>query len=112
MHSPEIARRLRERGHDVVHASEQGLGVRADDEVLAANAVAGRATLTNDVQDLMPLVARAASEGLHHGGLLLTGDRSLPRSTDGIGRLVDAIDALIPRTPPQTLLRNRIRWLP
>jgi hypothetical protein len=111
-YSPEIARQLRKRGHDVVAVAERadlvGLG---DDELLRRMARERRAIMTNNVKDFIPLATRAGLQGGEHYGLLLTSDRSMPRRLDTVGRFVAALDGLPQRHEREDSYRNQIRWL-
>ena len=83
-YSPEIARQLRTRGHDVVAVAERadlvGLG---DDELLGRMARERRASMTNNVKDFLPLV----------------------------GRFVEALDAFLRRHQGDDACRNQVQWL-
>jgi predicted nuclease of predicted toxin-antitoxin system len=111
-YSPEIARQLRTRGHDVVAVAERadlvGLG---DDELLRRMAQEQRAILTNNVKDFVPLSSRAALERDDHFGLLLTSDKSMPRRNDAIGRVVDALDAFLQCHQAEHSCGNQVQWL-
>lgn len=111
-YSPEIARQLRTRGHDVVAVAERadlvGLG---DDELLRRMAREQRAILTKNVKDFVPLSSRAALERDDHFGPLLTSDKSMPRRNDAIGRLVDALDAFLQCHQAEDSCRNQVQWL-
>jgi hypothetical protein len=97
--SPEIARQLRDRGHDVLAVGERsGLRGRSDRAHFAAQPEEQRAIVTHDVGDYRPLLADAARQGRPTYGLVLVPRRfSLRR--DGIGRLVNALDALLSAHP-------------
>lgn len=113
MYSPQIASQLRSRNHDVVSVSERpDLMGRSDEELFAAMAGDNRAIVTNNAADFMPLLQRAASDGVDHAGLLLTSDRSLPRTKAGIGRYVAALDEFLSAHPDANALHNQLRWLP
>jgi predicted nuclease of predicted toxin-antitoxin system len=111
-YSPEIARQLGTRGHDVVAVAERadlvGLG---DDELLRRMTREQRAIMTNNVKDFLPLVGRAAVASDDHAGLLLTSDRSMPRHSDAIGRFVEALDAFLRRHQGDDACRNQVQWL-
>ena len=97
-YSPEIARQLRTRDHDVVAVAERAdvVGL-SDDELLRRMAHEQRAIMTNNIKDFMPLAIRAAVAADDHYGLVLTSDRSMPRRGDTIGRFVDALDGFLRR---------------
>ncbi len=111
-YSPEIARQLRTRGHDVVAVAERadlvGLG---GDELLRRMARERRAIMTNNVKDFLPLATRAAVAADDHYGLLLTSDRSMPRRSDAIGRFTEALDAFLQRHQGEDAYRNQVQWL-
>jgi hypothetical protein len=111
-YSPEIARRLRARDHDVVAAAERadlvGLG---DDDLFRRMAREERAIMTNNVKDFVPLANRAAVDGEDHDGLLLTSDKSMPRRLDAIGHVVEALHEFLTRQQAKDSCRNQVRWL-
>ena len=111
-YSPEIARQLHSRGHDVVAVAERadlvGLG---DDELLRRMAHERRAIVTNNVKDVVPLATRAALEAGGHFGLLFTSERSMPRRIDAIGRLVDALDRFLRHHQGEDSYRDQVQWL-
>ena len=111
-YSPEIARQLRARGHDVAAVAERiDLVGLADDELVRRMTQERRAILTNNVKDFVPLSSRAALEGDDHFGLLLTSDKSMPRRNDAIGRLVDALDMFLQCHQAEDSFCNQVHWL-
>jgi hypothetical protein len=111
-YSPEIARQLRSRGHDVVAVAERAdLVGLADNELLRRMAHERRAIVTNNVKDFVPLATPVALEAGEHYGLLLTSDRSMPRRLDAIGRLLDALDGCLRRHQGEDSCRNQAQWL-
>ena len=112
-YSPQIARRLRERGHDVISVSEQKhLRGLSDSELMHRMSNERRAILTNNVHDYVPLASSLVAAGQGHAGLILTSDRSLPRRRNTIGRFVRVLNQFLSQEPRVDALRNRIRWLP
>ncbi len=112
MFSPLLADALRQRGHDVVAVAEStALSGKRDSVIFAAAVAAGRALVTNNVVDYVPLCQRAAISGQGHSGLLLTSDRSLPRDRPAIGRSIKVLDALQRAHPSDDALRNRVLWV-
>jgi predicted nuclease of predicted toxin-antitoxin system len=109
---PDIARRVREQGHDAIAVCERSDLISAEDEaLLALSATQGRALLTNNVRDLIPIATRWVSEGQSHHGLLLVSDRTLPRSRNTIGAYVRALDQFLRAHPAEDALRDQVRWL-
>ena len=97
--SPEIARQLRERGHDVVAVGERtDLRGRPDRVHFASLPDEQRAIVTRDLGDFRPLLAEALRRGSVTYGLVCVPAR-FPLNRDGIGRLVAALDALLKTRP-------------
>lgn len=100
-YSPEIARQLRARGHDVVAVGERpGLRGRADRVHFAAMADERRTIVTGNVGDFRPLLAQAGRRGSATAGLVCVSPRRFPRRRSELGRLVAALDRLL-RTYPE-----------
>ncbi len=112
-YSPEIARQLRKRGHDVVSVGErsdlQGL---TDESLFARMASEGRAIVTNNVKDFTRLVNQAGTAGTEHYGVLFTADSSMPRRRDSIGLFIRVLDTVLTKSPAEDAYWNRVRWLP
>ena len=97
--SPEIARQLRDRGHDVVSVSDRpGLRGRPDRVHFASLPDEQRAIVTRDLGDFRPLLANALRRGDVTYGLVCVPPR-FPLNRDGIGRLVKALDMLLRAHP-------------
>ena len=97
--SPEIARQLRERGHDVIAVGEHtDLRGRPDRVRFASLPDEQRAIVTRDLGDFRPLLAEALRRGSSTYGLVCVPAR-FPLNRDGIGRLVAALDALLKTHP-------------
>ena len=97
--SPEIARQLRERGHDVVAVGERtDLRGRPGRIHFASLPDEQRAIATRDLGDFRPLLAEAVRRGSGTYGLVCVAAR-FPLNRDGIGRLVAALDALLKTHP-------------
>lgn len=111
--SPEIARRLRERGHDVVAVGERAeLRGRPDRVHFASQPEQQRVIVTRDLADFRPLLADALRRGTRTYGLVCV-PRSFALSREGIGRLVDALEALLlghPETDAAVALGGEL-WL-
>lgn len=97
--SPEVARQLRDRGHDVVAVGERtDLRGRPDRVHFASLPDEQRAIATRDLADFRPLLAEALRRGSPTYGLVCVPAR-FPLNRDGIGRLVAALDALLRSHP-------------
>jgi predicted nuclease of predicted toxin-antitoxin system len=104
MYSPDVAERLRTRGHDAIAIRERpDLLALTDSELFAAMAEEDRTIVTNNVIDFVPLYRRALAEGSLQAALFLTSDRSMPRTRAGIGRFVSLLEEFVtgePQAPP------------
>jgi hypothetical protein len=110
--SPEIARQLRHRGHDVVAARERAeLHALSDRELLDVATAERRAIVTENVVDFIELHRSAVASGMDHYGLVFTSPRRFPRTRRAIGRLVRALDTLCGARPPSDTLRGQTWWL-
>lgn len=111
--SPEIARQLREHGHDVVSVGERiELRGRPDRVHFASLPDEQRAIVTRDLGDFRPLLVEALRRGSSTYGLVCVPAR-FPLNRDGIGRLIAALDALLqayPKTDAAISLGGEI-WL-
>ncbi|MGH9114396.1 MAG: DUF5615 family PIN-like protein [Acidimicrobiales bacterium] len=91
-----IAAQLRARGHDAVAVVEDAaLAGLTDDEVLAAAASAGRALVTANIKDFVPLDQRYKAAGRTHPGLVLISSKAFPQDRSYTGALVTALDKLL-----------------
>jgi hypothetical protein len=108
-YSPLIARRLRERGFDVVAAVEVGWEAEDDEPLLGLCKGKNRCLLTNNVGDFAVIARAWQSEGRSHAGLIFTSDGGWPRSRETIGRYVDALAELMTAHPAG--FAERIHWL-
>ena len=111
-YSPTIAEQLRERGHNVDAVQERsdlrGLG---DRELWARALAEGRALMTENVADVMPLVRESAAGGDRHFGVVFTSPRSMPRGAGTIGLFVDELDRFLRDRPMDEALLNLVHWL-
>ena len=78
-YADDIAAQLRAAGHDAVTVCERALKGTDDESLLVLAVSEGRALLTNNARDFLPLVGRWAASGDDHCGVLLTSDSSMPR---------------------------------
>lgn len=108
----EIAVQLRATGYEAATVSERRLNGTDDEPLLARASSDGSALLTNNARDFLPIVARWATSGRDHCGLLLTSDSSMPRGKDNIGIYVRTLSELMQANPGARALENQIRWLP
>ncbi len=96
MFSGTVAEQLRARGHDVTAVVEDpALTARPDEEILAVAATAGRALVTANIKDFVPLDQRYKASGRTHAGLVLISTKAFPQDRTFIGALVGALDKLV-----------------
>jgi len=93
MYPPALAKRLRDKGYDVLAALdvEVGLSSRSDDDVLAWAARNNRCVVTENISDF----ARLAAQGATHAGLVFVSAQRFPRTASGLVRIGDALEALL-----------------
>ena len=105
--SPEIARQLRQLGHDVVAVGERpDLRGRADRVHFAALLDEQRAIVTRDLGDFRPLLAEALRRGTPTYGIVCVSHR-FPLTRRDIGRLVKALGALLDaNTAPDAVIKQ------
>ena len=97
--SPEIARQLRQLGHDVIAVGERPeLRGRPDRVHFASLPEQQRAIVTRDLGDFRPLLADALRRGTPTYGIVCVSHR-FPLTRNEIGRLVRALAALLDASP-------------
>lgn len=102
--SPEIARQLRARGHDVVAVAEHTeLKGRADRAHFAAQDEQRRAIVTRDLGDFRPLLNEVLRLGGRSYGLVCVPHR-FSLSRDGMARIVRALEAVLEAHPDDDAL--------
>jgi Domain of unknown function (DUF5615) len=105
--SPEIARQLRARGHDVIAIKERAeLIGRADRVHFASMPDQRRAIVTQDLGDFRPLLAQAMRAGMRTYGLVCVPAR-ISLSREAIGQVVQALELLLRRHPDEDDLIDR-----
>ena len=80
-YSPRIADRLRDAGHDVTAVAQSDLAGLRDRPLMAAAIREGRALVTENVGDFLPIAVELARVGTRHAGIIITNARHFPRST-------------------------------
>ena len=111
-HSPLAARRLRDKGHDVVAAAEDPILAALDDEeLLHASTRSDRVLVTENARDFDRIVRDWAAAADHHGGVVFTSPRRYHRGSKAYpANLVRALTRLLDRPPGTTL--DWVYWLP
>jgi hypothetical protein len=96
MLSGAIAEQLRARGHDVVSVvADPSLTGLPDEEVLATAVAAGRAVVTVNIKDFVPLDQHYKASGRTHAGLVLMPAKTFPQDRAFTGAAVSALDRLL-----------------
>lgn len=97
MYPAAVAEQLRRRGHDAVAVTERTeLRNIPDVDLFAAAQEEGRAIVTENVRDHVPIAARYAARAEQHFGLVLVDAGKYPRGAPRtVGRLVTALDKLL-----------------
>jgi predicted nuclease of predicted toxin-antitoxin system len=105
--SPEIARQLGDRGHDVVAVGERSdMRGRSDRVHFASLPDERRAIVTRDLGDFRPLLAAALRSGTQTYGLVCV-PRRFASSRKELGRLVRALKALLESHPEDDAVVRR-----
>jgi hypothetical protein len=114
MYAPAVAEQLRDRDRDVVAVTERAdLRGTTDEDLLAWAQTEGRALVTDNQRDFIPIHHRRIASGHDHQGLILTTNRRFPRGQPATtGKLVVALDQFIDSTAPSIALNpSFIHWL-
>jgi Domain of unknown function (DUF5615) len=92
----DMADQLNAKGHDVraVVADPEFMGL-ADADVLIGATEAGRALVTANIKDFMPLDARYRASGRSHAGLVMVSSKTFPQSRGHVIAVASALDALL-----------------
>jgi len=109
----EVARQLRRLGHDVqaVQEPEQRWTWGLEDaEQLETSVREGRAIVSYNLRDFVPLSRQWAEAGKVHMGIVLVPPRTVPPGE--IGELVRRLAALLDAHPENEALKDRVIFLP
>ena len=93
--SPEIAKQLRRRGHDVLSVAEAGLRGHDDAAVLVWASSQERAVVTNNIRDFRPLHADCLSRSTSHYGIILLPSSKFSLRLESLGEVVTALGELL-----------------
>jgi Domain of unknown function (DUF5615) len=96
MFSDTIAQQLRAKGHDVqAVVADPSLAALPDDQILSSAAATGRALVTANIKDFMPLDARYRAAGQAHAGLILVSAKTFPQNRSYTSAVTSALAALL-----------------
>lgn len=111
MHAPGIAKSLTDESFDVIAvAAQTGLRGIPDEDLLSYATAQGRAVVTENVSDYMPLATQWAGGGKAHAGVIFTNPRRFSRATSAYpGNLIVALQEFL--TSPPITGESWIWWL-
>jgi hypothetical protein len=96
MLSDAIAQQLRAKGHDVIAiVADPALVSLPDDQILSHAAAAGRALVTSNIKDFMPLDGQYRAAGQAHAGLILVSTKTFPQNRSYTSAVTSALAALL-----------------
>jgi hypothetical protein len=96
MFSDTIAQQLRAKGHDVIAVvADAALVSMPDDQILTHAAATGRALVTANIKDFMPLDGQYRAAGQSHAGLILVSTKTFPQDRSYVGAVASALAALM-----------------
>jgi hypothetical protein len=96
MFTDDIAQQLRTNGYDVISVvSDTDLAGLADDQILAYATAEGRALVTANIKDFIPLDTRYRAAGQSHAGLILVSTKTFPQSRGFPSAVATALDVLL-----------------
>jgi hypothetical protein len=111
MFSNTIAQQLCAKGHDVqAVVADPSLASLPDDQILARAVAAGRALVTANIKDFMPLGARYRAAGQTHAGLILVSAKTFPQNRSFTSAVISALSAFLDER--EQIEASRITFLP
>jgi hypothetical protein len=99
MFSDDIAQQLRAKGHDVVSVvADPALVGMPDEQVLAYATSQGRALVTANIKDYVPLDGRYRAADQSHAGLILVSTKTFPQNRGFPSAITTSLAALLSGT--------------
>lgn len=96
MFSDSIAEQLRTKNYDVTSVvANAALVALPDDQILAYAAGEGRALVTANIKDFIPLDGRYRAAGQAHSGLILVSTKTFPQNRGFTAAVITALDVLL-----------------
>jgi len=109
MFSEDVARQLRDAGHDAVHVCELGLRAAPDPDLLTAATTAARVVVTENAADFLPLLDARIAAAVDVTPVVIALKTSLPR---GSGAMSHALAARLNAWSQETADPYRhVHWL-
>jgi hypothetical protein len=100
MLSGTIADELRSKGHDVLAVvADPALLALPDDQILAHATATGRALVTANIKDFMPLDAQYRAAGQAHAGLILISSKTFRQDRAYTAAITSALSAFLDQDP-------------
>jgi hypothetical protein len=112
MFTDDIAQQLCSQGYDVISVvADPALIGLPDDQILAHATTEGRALVTANIKDFIPLETRYRAADQSHAGLILVSTKTFPQSRGFPSAVTTALAALLGNTakiqPGQVLFLTR-----
>lgn len=112
MFTDDIAQQLRSQGYDVLSVvADPALVGLPDDQILAHATAEGRALVTANIKDFIPLDTRYRAADQSHAGLVLVSTKTFPQNRGFPSAVATALAALLGNTakiqPGQVLFLTR-----
>ena len=96
MFSDSIAQQFRAKRHDVLAVvADRALVSLPDDQILAHAAATGRALVTANIKDFIPLDGQYRAAGQSHAGLILLPAKTFPQDRSYVGAVTGALAAFL-----------------
>ena len=93
MFSDTIAQQLRAKSYDVISVvAHAGLVALPDDQILAYATAEGRALVTANIKDFVPLDGRYRAAGQDHAGLVLISTKTFPQNRSFTTAITTALE--------------------
>jgi len=100
MLSGNIADQLRSKGHDVLAVvTDPMLLALPDDQILAHATATGRALVTANIKDFMPLDAHHRAAGQTHSGLIFISSKTIRQDRAYTAAITGALSAFLDQHP-------------
>jgi hypothetical protein len=100
MFTDDIAQQLRTKGYDAISVvADPALVGLPDDQILAYATTEGRAFVTANIKDFMPMDTRYRAANQSHAGLILVSTKTFPQSRGFPSAVATALASLLGDTP-------------
>ena len=111
MFSDTIAQQFHAKGHDVqAVVADPSLVSLPDEQILSRAAATGRAQVTANIKDFMPLDARYRAAEQEHAGLILVSAKTFPQNRSYTSAVTNALAALLDE--PGKIQAGQVTFLP